>query len=110
MNKGFTLIEIIIVICIIILVAASLGPVGASFYRQQLLNKTEQQLIGILKQARSNAVNQINNSAFGVYIYNNQAVLFQGFNFLDRESDQDLNYSFSGKIYFSGSTGVWIDS
>lgn len=113
MNKGFTLIEVIIVICIILLLFVIVWPIGANFYRQELSNKAQQQLVWILKQARSNAVNQKNNANFGVKLEPGTAVLFQGNNFNERNQDQDITYSLPSiikqtglqEIVFSANTG-----
>jgi prepilin-type N-terminal cleavage/methylation domain-containing protein len=93
MNKGFTLIEVIIVICIILLLFVIVWPIGASFYRQQIISKADQQVVSILKQARANAINQKNNAAFGVELAEGQAVLFQGNTFDSRIISEDITYT-----------------
>ncbi len=93
MNKGFTLIELIIVICIFLLLGAIFWPIGANFFSQELASKGQQQIIWILKQARANAINQKNNSAFGVYLEKGQATLFQGDNYTDRITSEDIIYT-----------------
>jgi prepilin-type N-terminal cleavage/methylation domain-containing protein len=100
MNKGFTLIEVIIVICIILLLFVIIWPVGASFYRQELLSKAQQQVVWILKQARSNAINQRNNSSFGVHLSAGEALLFQGENYNDRVQSEDVIYSLPKIVSF----------
>ena len=102
MNKGFTLIEVIIVICIILLLFAIAWPIGANFYRQSLLSKAQQQVIWILKQARNDAINQKNNSAYGVHFSNGEAIIFQGDNFANRAVVNDINYTLPKIVAISG--------
>jgi prepilin-type N-terminal cleavage/methylation domain-containing protein len=102
MNKGFTLIEVIIVICIILLLFVIVWPIGASFYRQQLISKAEDQVVWILKQARADAINQKNNSAFGVHLSDGEAILFQGENFDNRVAVEDMSYSLPKIATLSG--------
>lgn len=114
MNKGFTLIELIIVICIVLLLGAIVWPIGANFFSQELASKAQQQIIWVLKQARANAVNQKNNSAFGVYLEKGQATLFQGNTYADRVISEDINYTLPkivsinnlNEIVFEPNTGL----
>ncbi|MCX6740707.1 MAG: type II secretion system protein [Candidatus Parcubacteria bacterium] len=102
MNKGFTLIEVIIVICIFLLLGAIFWPVGANYYRQQVLDKSEQQIVWILKQARANAINQENNAAFGVYLNQGALILFEGTMFSQRNQEADIVYHLAPNITLSG--------
>jgi len=102
MSKGFTLIEIIIVICIILLLLVIVWPVGANFYRQEMLTKTQQQVIWVLKQARNNAVNQKYNTSYGVKFQPGEIILFQGNSFNDRNQLQDIYYPLSSVISLNG--------
>ena len=102
MNKGFTLIEVIIVICIILLLFIVVWPIGANFYRQELLSKAQQQVIWILKQARANAIDQKNNSAFGVHLVNGEAIVFQGDTYNNRIQTNDISYSLPKIVTISG--------
>lgn len=102
MNKGFTLIEVIIVICIFLVLLVIFWPVGTSFYRQELLSKTESQIIWALKQARTDAIDQKNNSSFGIYFQNQQIVLFQGSSFDQRVPNQDLAYNLPAAVAING--------
>jgi prepilin-type N-terminal cleavage/methylation domain-containing protein len=106
MNKGFTLIELIIVICILLLLLAVFWPVGTSFYQHELLGKAQQQVIWILKQARSNAINQKNNSAYGVYLAGGEAIIFQGDNFANRNQINDIKYPLPKNVAISGPSEI----
>lgn len=106
MKNGFTLIELIVVICIMTLMLAIFWPLGMNFYRRETLNKTHQQIVWILKHARANAVNQENNSAFGVQLETGQAILFQGTSFTGRQQNQDVTYTLATSVNVSGAQTI----
>lgn len=106
MKNGFTLIELIVVICILILMLAIFWPIGMNFYMQETLNKTQQQVVWILKQARANAVNQKNNAAFGVQLVTGSAIMFQGNSFETRQQEQDVIYTLATSVNVSGAQTI----
>jgi len=101
-NQGFTLMELLIVIGIIVFLSVILLPISLNFYQSQILNKTTDQLVWFLKQARSNALSQMNNFSFGLYFDQKQIVLFQGESYQARQIDQDLNLPIPNSIKISG--------
>jgi prepilin-type N-terminal cleavage/methylation domain-containing protein len=78
-NKGFSLIELLLVVAIAAGIFAFSAPFGMNFYRTQLLGDVQSNLIDALQRARHNAVLQKNDSNFGVKLsdINNNYVLFQ---------------------------------
>lgn len=102
MNRGFTLTEILVVIGIFALLSILLVPLGLNYYQREVLNKTDDQLVWVLKEARDNALNQNGGSSFGVYIAANNFTLFRGTSFNQRIIEDDINYSFPDSITFTG--------
>jgi prepilin-type N-terminal cleavage/methylation domain-containing protein len=102
MNRGFSLIELIVVIGIIAILAIFLLPVSLNYYQREVLKKTEDQLVWILKEARDNAINQKNGSYFGLYITNDNFIIFQGQSYSQRILVEDVSYSFPLSINISG--------
>jgi hypothetical protein len=78
-NKGFSLIELLLIVAITAGIFAFSAPFGMNFYRTKLLGDTQSNLIDALQRARHNAVLQKNDSNFGVKLsdINNNYVLFQ---------------------------------
>ncbi|MFA5188573.1 MAG: prepilin-type N-terminal cleavage/methylation domain-containing protein [Patescibacteria group bacterium] len=105
-NPGFTLIELLIVIGIVVLLAAIFLPIGLNFYQIQVLNQTNDQVIWLLKQARSSALSQKNNSAFGLYYNNQQLTLYQGASYEARQVDFDVNYKIPSSVKIEGLSDI----
>jgi prepilin-type N-terminal cleavage/methylation domain-containing protein len=102
MSRGFTLTEILVVIGIFALLSILLVPLGLNYYQREVLNKTDDQLVWVLKEARDNALNQNGGSSFGVYIAAHSFTLFRGISFSQRVAADDLNYSFPSSIAVTG--------
>ena len=102
MKSGFTLIELIIVIAISIFLVAIFFPIGLNFYQIQVLNGGTDSIVWLLKQAQSSAISQKNDSAFGLYLAQNQAILFQGNNYQGREASQDINVAIPLSVRIAG--------
>lgn len=100
--KGFTLFEIIIVLSFIVIVAIVAIPASLNFLKQQNLNTTTSNVLATLRQARSQAVSQKNDSSFGVKFLSNSYVLFQGSSYAARTTSQDLLFTIPGTVSISG--------
>ena len=94
--RGFTLIELIIVLGVLVIIAGLTIPFFQSFQISSNLNTYSQTLANLIYQARSQAITGQNNSSWGVFFDNeaNKAILFQGANYDSRQADSehDLNY------------------
>lgn len=82
-NRGFTILEMIIVVAIIAVVSLVTAPLGIQFYNTQLVNSLEGQLGDTLTRARSQSVVQKGDSQYGVCLnsssgYTPSFVLYQG--------------------------------
>lgn len=111
---GFTLIEVVLSIGIIILIFSLVVPTGISFYRSQQLESTATKIVQILRQAQQKAWAQADNN-FGVYLTTGKVVLFQGESYISRENEEETDIlqdiSFSGvlEIVFSKEQGEPIN-
>ena len=76
--KGFTLIEQVLVIAIIVLLV-TITLVSFSLFRQERqLEGTTAELVSTLEQARAQTLAFTGQSVYGVHVDTNQFVLFQG--------------------------------
>lgn len=77
-NKGFTLVELVIIISILVLI---IGFSASSFNllnKSQALNKSADFVGTVLRQARSQTLSSKNISQYGVHFDTSQIVLFDG--------------------------------
>jgi len=88
-NAGFTLIEVAFVVAILVSLTglglwASLG-----FYRTYALNAEVDIVASLLARARSYAMNNVNQSAHGLYFGGGEYVLFRGSSYAVRDTRYD---------------------
>jgi len=102
MNKGFTLVELLIVITVIIIIAALTVPVGVNFYRSQVLDETTSSILTTLRRAQAQSLFQKNDGSFGVRFLSGSYVLFQGSSYTARIQSEDEIFTLSGGITTSG--------
>lgn len=99
--KGFTLLELLIVIAAAILITALTIPVGVRFFQTQILDETTNGILETLRRAQNQAMFQKNDSAFGVKFLSDSYVLFQG-SFYDPEQDENETFTLSSGITTEG--------
>ncbi len=102
MHKGFTLLEMMVALGIIILLAAVTVP----FYNQISFSRTTEsargELTSVLRLAASQASASQNDSAFGVYILSNHYILFRGNSYASRIAVEDRSFDLPAGITLSG--------
>lgn len=87
MKKGFTLIEIILVLAIIgILTVISLKAM-AKFRNQAVLDATVEGVVSILREAQNLTLASKEDSSYGVYLEPSRIVLFQGDAYVEGDGD-----------------------
>lgn len=106
MLKGFTLIETLVGIILVILIFSIGVPVSLNFYKSFILQSATETAFNSLKKARLDA--QIGNldSNFGVYFNtsNRQFVYFKGSSYATRDTNYDQIFEVPGFISFSGNS------
>ena len=90
--RGFTLVELIIVIGAAILIAAFTMPVGFRFFQTQRLDETTMDILQTLRRANNQAISQKNDSAFGVKFFPGSYTLFQGGSYIARVVSKDEDF------------------
>lgn len=101
-KKGFTLIEILLVVSIAVGIFILSAPWTLSFYHTQLIEDVRSNVIDALQRARHNAILQKNDSPFGVHLDSDSVTIFQGATYLERVEDQDQDIPVISGIIFSG--------
>ncbi len=77
-TKGFTLVELVIIISILVLIIGFSASSFSLLNKSQALNKSADFVATVLRQARSLTLSSKNISQYGVHFDTNQIVLFQG--------------------------------
>ena len=106
--KGFTLIEILLVIIIILFCFGLIFPLGISFYNTEQLQATSQQILQTLRKAQLKAMSGQADSIFGVYFdnTNKKYILFKGSSYVPPGDVSDESFEFSSIITISGPSEV----
>ncbi len=78
LQKGFTLLEVIIIIIIIGIISSIILVSLSSFKNEQILKNTSIDVVSLLNKARQNTLSSINSKNYGVHFETNKMVLFGG--------------------------------
>jgi prepilin-type N-terminal cleavage/methylation domain-containing protein len=78
MKKGFTLVEVLVVLAIIGVIAAIFTLSFSNFRNAQILKNSMDSTLSLLYEARSNTISGLNNSPYSVRFESTQAILFRG--------------------------------
>ena len=111
--KGYTLIELLLVVGLIGILALFSVPIGINFYRSQLAEGSRTELIELLTRARRYAVLQKSDARYGVKIETSGGeissfILYQGVDYDSRNDTLDETYSQvpNLEISYSGSADL----
>ncbi|MDD4988825.1 MAG: prepilin-type N-terminal cleavage/methylation domain-containing protein [Candidatus Pacebacteria bacterium] len=77
-QKGFTLVEILVVVGLFGIILGLSLPVGVDFYRSYLFRSEKSMLVSVLQKARSEAMNNIDETTHGVHIDDKGYTIFRG--------------------------------
>ncbi len=103
-NNGFTLIEIIIVIAILIILITVPITSYYSIFKKSDLNNGVQEFVSILNVAQNKSLSSENNSQYGVYLdaltSPNKYVLFKGVSYALRDVSYDKIYFLPQKVEY----------
>jgi prepilin-type N-terminal cleavage/methylation domain-containing protein len=76
--KGFTLVELMVVIGVIGLMVAITIPTLSKFKEQQSLRNTVDDVVSLLNQARSDTLSSLSSTNYSVYFQSDRATYFVG--------------------------------
>lgn len=87
--RGFTALELIIVIAITVALLASVAPLYGNFQVSSQLNDAAAQIGQTLRTARERSAARVNNSSHGVLFDEDRYVLYQGASYTGRTREYD---------------------
>ncbi len=106
-ERGFTLIEILLVFALLAILVAITVPLAISFMRKNDMEISTEIVAESLRRAQSLSFFMNHDSSWGVEFSNNQVVVFAGSNFSARNAALDETFSFpSFPINFSKESGL----
>ncbi|OGM89353.1 hypothetical protein A3J77_02240 [Candidatus Wolfebacteria bacterium RBG_13_41_7] len=88
-SRGFTIIELLIAMTIFVALGALGLFIGIDFYKSHGFNSERNLIISVLQKARNQSLTNINEVKHGVYLKNNEYIIFQGENYLSRDTVYD---------------------
>ncbi len=77
-RQGFTLVEILIVIGVIVILTSIMSVSILNFKNKQALENSTNMIISTLNDARAKTLASVNNNQYGVHIQNDKVVIFTG--------------------------------
>lgn len=104
--RGFTIIELILVIAIISTVALLSSPFYSRFLLQNAVDNTVDQLSGSLRKAQVYSMMGKQSSAWSVNFSSNTITLYKGASFVARNPAFDEKFSVNPNVTISGMTDI----
>ncbi|HBB44384.1 MAG: pilus biogenesis protein [Parcubacteria group bacterium GW2011_GWA1_44_13] len=100
-HRGFTALEILIVIAILAILLATILPSFTNFRRSSLLNTDTMNLVTLINRARLLSVSSKDDEQYGIHLETTKAVLFKGDTY-DTASSTNEVHVFSTGLTLSG--------
>lgn len=104
--RGFTLVEIIIVIGLSVVLIGSFSFLGTQTIKNQEFERVEEIIKSELFHAQARSMSGTDDSSWGVAFMENQIVSFRGPNYAQRDAEYDNIINFSNDIIISGASEV----
>lgn len=109
-KAGFTLIEVLIVLGILLIIFSVGGPISFNFYLDYQLDAENNLLLSILRHARNLSMVNHNESDHGLYIKTDEFVIFQGASYATRVASQDRGFPRAAVIAATGPAEIIFSS
>ena len=89
---GFTALEILIALAVVLILAAIVSGGFSSFRKEQILSGTAENIFSFVNEARAKTLSSKEDSVYGVHFENSRAVIFKGQNFSEGAPDNEIFY------------------
>ncbi len=106
MKKGFTLVELLIAVALIIMFSSLTLPVGFNFFQESTLRDQVRNLETSLRKAQAVAISGRGNANAGIKITRNSYIIFEGESYRDRRSSLDIVIPFPVSVVPSGNDEI----
>ena len=105
-KKGFTLIELMIVVALIIMFSALTLPMSFSFFQEATLKDQVRNLENSLRKAQAMAITGREDSSAGVKITQSECIIFEGESYEKRREEADITIPFPVALSVSGADEI----
>ena len=104
-SNGFTILDLIITIAIFSIILSTVFVSLANFFNSNSLELMGTEMIHVIRKARSNSVNNLNDSNWGVYFNNADPenpdfIFFKGLSYESRDMDFDEIHELENSIIY----------
>lgn len=106
--RGFTLIEITIVVAILTFLATFGVVVSLDFYRTYAFRSERNTIVSLLEKARAASLNNIDDVSHGVHFDENNFVLFEGTSYSSGDLN-NLNFASSSSVKLTSNSSLPVD-
>lgn len=100
--KGFTLIEVVLMVAIIIAIAAVALPSPARYVFSRQMAVVADEIAGSLRKAQAYGMAGRDGASWGVAVRDGRIVLFQGASYDARDASHDESYAIPARVDVSG--------
>lgn len=101
-NRGISLIEILVVVSILAIIVAIVVPNFSKFHNQQALRNTTEDVISLLNEARNNTISSKDSNTYGIHFETGKATLFTGTAYTVSASNKQIIFDKAVSIPTSG--------
>lgn len=109
-KKGFTLIEILLVLAIMVILASIILPSFGKMRENQVLKSTTSEVISVIDKARSQSLSSVGSSEYGVHFQTDKIVLFKGITYSSSDAEnEDIILTIPATISTISLTGGAVD-
>jgi prepilin-type N-terminal cleavage/methylation domain-containing protein len=106
LKKGFTVIELLIVLAIFVLLVGIVAPFFANTFNQSNQEITVLEIQQNLRAAQAKSMAGLENSRWGVYFQSDRYTLYKGNSYAARDTNYDQLTKVSGQMSISGLTEI----
>lgn len=106
--RAFTLIELLLVLGLLVLILSLTAPVAINHYQSYQIIAERDNILGLLRRARSLSIANRNAAAHGVYfdMSQSQYVIFEGSSYALRAPNWDEVFSWPASLTITGQSEV----
>lgn len=109
-QKGFTILELMLVVGMLIVIFSLGFPIAFDFYKNYQLRAEGDKFISLLETTRNSSMINLNQLPHGIYRDNDNFIIFEGNSFAARNQSQDQNFPRAKTISVAGPNEIIFNS